>query len=81
MANVTPYGKITSVEQLGAMVRKRRKEIGSLQSDLAGFANVSTKFLSEMERGKQTAEIGKVFQVLEQIGLDVWVVPRGARLK
>jgi hypothetical protein len=36
------------------------------------------RFLSELERGKETAEIGKVLRVLERLGLELVVVPRGS---
>ena len=43
---------------------------------LSGFANVSMRFLSELERGKETAEIGKTVHALQLLGLEVIVVPR-----
>ncbi|HEY3860123.1 MAG TPA: hypothetical protein VGM47_11000 [Gammaproteobacteria bacterium] len=35
------------------------------------------RFIAELERGKDTAELGKALHVIQQLGLDVWVVPRG----
>lgn len=64
--------------ELGQLIRRKRKEVGVLQADAAGLAGVGTRFLSEIERGKETAELGKVLQVLERLGLEVWVLPRGA---
>jgi transcriptional regulator with XRE-family HTH domain len=72
-----PYGKIRSVAQLGQLVRRRRREAGVLQADAAALAGVGVRFLSELERGKESAEVGRVFQVLERLGLEVVVVPRG----
>ena len=34
------------------------------------------RFLSEFERGKETAELGKVLAALAALGLDVFVEPR-----
>ena len=34
------------------------------------------RFLSELERGKETAELGKSLQVLFNLGLEVIVQPR-----
>jgi HTH-type transcriptional regulator / antitoxin HipB len=73
-----PYGKVRSVKELGALVRQRRKDAGVLQADAAAFAGVGARFLSELERGKETAEIGKVLQVLDRLGLELLVVPRGS---
>ena len=74
-----PYGKIQSTKQLGAVVRRRRKDSGVLQADAAALAGVGERFLSELERGKETAEVGKVLQVLERLGLELIVLPRGWR--
>ena len=75
-----PYGKIQGVAQLGALIRKKRKEIRADQAKIAGLSGVGVRFLSELERGKETAELGKALQVLGRLGLEVWVVPRGGRV-
>jgi y4mF family transcriptional regulator len=62
---------------LGDIVRKRRKESGVRQAEAAALSGVGPRFLSELERGKETAELGRALRVLERLGLDVWVVPRG----
>ena len=36
------------------------------------------RFLSELERGKATAEVGKVLSALDQLGLEVIIQPKGA---
>ena len=74
-----PYGKISSSSHLGALVLRRRREAEVLQADAAALAGVGTRFLSELERGKETAEVGKVLQVLGRLGLEVWIIPRGGR--
>ena len=43
---------------------------------LSGFANVSMRFLSELERGKETVEMGKALHALRLLGLEVVIVPR-----
>lgn len=71
------YGKVRTVEELGALIRRRRKEAGFRQADSAALAGVGTRFLSELERGKESVELGKALQVLQRIGLELWVAPRG----
>ena len=51
------------------MIRLKRKEIGIPQEVAAGLTNVGTKFLSQLENGKETAELGKALQVLQRLGL------------
>lgn len=72
-----PYGKIDSTVALGELVRRKRREAGVRQADAAALAGVGTRFLSELERGKPTSEVGKVIQVLSRLGLELWLLPRG----
>ena len=68
---------ITDTEQLGLVIRKRRKEAGMTQAKLASLAGVGTRFLSELERGKATSEIGRTLRILELLGLELHIKPRG----
>ena len=72
------YGRIANSEQLGAVIRLKRKEIGLRQEVAAGMTGVGTKFLSQLENGKETAELGKTLQVLQKMGLELYVFPRSA---
>lgn len=72
-----PYGKIRNVEDIGAAIRAKRAAIGMQQEQLAALAGVGPRFLSEVENGKESAEIGKVLHVLRRLGLEVSITPRG----
>jgi transcriptional regulator with XRE-family HTH domain len=72
------YGRIQSAEDLGQLVRAHRKDKGLTLETVSGLGNLSTRFLSEFERGKETAEIGKVLKALRTLGLEIIVQPRGA---
>lgn len=66
---------------LGAFVRQQRKDRGLTQLDVAELAEVSDRFLRELEHGKPSAEIGKVIDVLAVLGYDLEpVVHRGSAL-
>jgi len=67
---------IRGTSELGALLRAHRKSKGLSQVDAAALAGVGQRFLSELERGKATAEVGLVFKVLERFGLEVVVTPR-----
>ena len=73
------YGAVRSTEELGKLVRAHRKQRQLTLETISGLGNLSTRFLSEFERGKQTAELGKVLQALHTLGLEVIVQPRGGR--
>ena len=71
------YGAVRSAEDLGKLVRTHRKQRKLTLETTSGLGNLSTRFLSEFERGKETAELGKVLQALRTLGLEVVVQPRG----
>ena len=68
--------KIRSGEELGEAIRTRRKELHYTQAFLAEFTGFSVSFISDVERGKATAEIGKTLQLLMILGLDLSVERR-----
>ena len=70
-------GKIETVADLGKIVRNRRKTDRLTQADMAALCEVGTRFLSELENGKPTVQFGKAIKVLNSLGLEVHVVPRG----
>jgi y4mF family transcriptional regulator len=76
-AQATPYGIIDSPQRLGRTIREKRKADGLTQAEAAGLCGVGIRFLSELERGKAGAELGKVLQVLRGLGLVVTIAPRG----
>jgi transcriptional regulator with XRE-family HTH domain len=72
------YGAVRTVEELGRLARAHRKHRHLTLETVSGLGNMSTRFLSEFERGKETAEIGKVLKALRTLGLEVIIQPRGA---
>ncbi|MGE6530879.1 helix-turn-helix domain-containing protein [Pseudomonas sp. NPDC077382] len=62
---------ITSPEQVGALIRASRKAMHIRQDDAAGIIGVSENFLGKVERGGETVQWGKLFQVLQELGLNV----------
>jgi HTH-type transcriptional regulator/antitoxin HipB len=71
-----PYGRVETVEQLGRLARAHRKGKHLTLETVSGLGNLSPRFLSEFERGKETAEIGKVLKALRILGLEITVQPR-----
>jgi HTH-type transcriptional regulator / antitoxin HipB len=71
--------KVSNAKELGALVRQRRKQAGLTLRDAAGMAGVSIRFLSELERGKPTLQLGLAFEVLQLFGLELHVRARGER--
>jgi HTH-type transcriptional regulator/antitoxin HipB len=69
--------KINDALQIGQLVRQRRKAAGMTLSEAAAMSGVGVRFLSELERGKPTLQIGLAIRVLQIFGLDLYVEPRG----
>ncbi len=69
--------RITDSEELGNIIRNRRKELKYTQAFLSEYTGLSISFISDVERGKPTVEIGKVIQLTSILGLDINVDVRG----
>ena len=64
---------ITSASTIGKVVRASRKAQKIRQDDAAGSVGVSENFLGKVERGSESVQWGKLFQVLEGLGIRVMV--------
>ncbi|MBI3902480.1 MAG: helix-turn-helix domain-containing protein [Nitrosomonadales bacterium] len=62
---------VSSIAELGKILRLVRKESGLTQRDAAALCNVSLPFLNGLERGKPTAQVGKVLSVCNRFGIEV----------
>jgi HTH-type transcriptional regulator/antitoxin HipB len=69
------HDRADSLAVLAGEVRRRRLELGLHQDELAGLANVSTRFVHTLEHGKPTVQLEKVLAVLGQLGLDLVLEP------
>lgn len=64
---------LTEPGDIGAFVRAARKAQGLRQDDAAGAIGVSENFMVRVENGAEGIQWGKLFQVLEGLGLRVVV--------
>jgi len=78
-SNTKPFKTIQTTKDLGQIIREIRKSKGLTIQAVSGLANTSPRFLSELERGKETAEIGKVLKVLRTLGLDIVIKDRSSQ--
>ena len=67
---------LRSAKDFGRIIRDERQRQGMTQADLAGLADVGVTFLSQLENGKDSAEIGKAIQVMTMLGIDIDASPR-----
>jgi y4mF family transcriptional regulator len=57
----------------GPAIKDARKMKGWTQKDLADVTATSVKFISNVEQGKSTAQIDKVFDLIRALGLKVYL--------
>ncbi len=62
---------------LGLAIETERKRRKLTQTQLAELSNTSINFVSQVERGKRTAQIGKVVDILQILGLQL-VIEKGS---
>lgn len=60
---------ISKPGELGRIVKKERKAMALTQADLALTSGTGMRFISDLENGKPTCQIGKTLTVLKTLGL------------
>jgi y4mF family transcriptional regulator len=61
---------------LGLLLKHFRGTLDLTQADITGLANTGNRFVIELERGKETVQLNKVFDVLEVLGLEMVIQPK-----
>ena len=67
---------ITDAKTFGECLRMRRKQLGYTQSFLSEFSGFSVSFISDLENGKSSAELGRAIYLANLLGLDCSLTPR-----
>jgi y4mF family transcriptional regulator len=61
--------------QIGALIRDTRKKLGVTQKDLALTSGTGMRFIIDLEKGKETCEIGKALAILNTLGIKITLTP------
>lgn len=69
---------LTSIAELGLMVRDARKAMKMNQAEFAAHAGVGRRFVSELEGGKPSLEFDKVLACTGAAGVDLFAKGRRA---
>lgn len=67
---------IRTAEELGQQIRARRTAQGLTQTELADVSGVTLRFVSELENGKETAQLAGIQRVLAALGLNWYLEQR-----
>ena len=62
-----------NMEEIGRLVRDERRRQGVTQMQLAGVAGTGIRFVSDLENGKGTIQIGKLLRVVQTLGLGMFI--------
>ena len=68
--------KVATVADIGVAIRNKRKADGLTLADAAGLCGVGYRFMSDLENGKETVQVGKVVKVLTALGLEMTIDAR-----
>lgn len=72
LIKILPRGVIL-MKTIGEEVKANRKRMGLTQIELARYANVSPKFVIELENNKKTIQLDKLLDVLNVFDLTLSV--------
>ena len=62
-------------QEIGRMVKETRKILGVTQKDLALTSGTGLRFVIDLERGKETCQLGKVLTILHTLGIRLALTP------
>ncbi|GLS34742.1 hypothetical protein GCM10010869_03300 [Mesorhizobium tianshanense] len=68
--------EIATPENLGLLIRRAREGRNLSQQSFADLAGVGRRFVSELENGKATLELGKVLKVARAAGISIFARSR-----
>ena len=65
--------RLRDISAIGAKIRSIRKAQGVSQETLAGLAGTGQRYISELERGKETVRIREMLKVLDALGAGFYI--------
>ncbi len=65
-----------TAKAFGDLVKRRRKELGMNQGELALVSGTGVRFISDLENGKKTCALGKALDVVANLGIELAFTPR-----
>lgn len=69
--------KVYDVKTIGTLVKQRRKKLHYTQATVSKYTGLSKSFISDVENGKPTIELGKLIFLMNSLGMDLIVEGRG----
>lgn len=66
--------RLKNISSIGAKIRSIRKAQGISQETLAGLAGTGQRYISELERGKETVRIRELLKLLDALGGGLYIL-------
>lgn len=63
--------QLTSIKELGLIIRSSRKKQNLTQEQISTLCGVGIRYIRELEHGKESCHIGKAFFVAQMLGLQI----------
>lgn len=76
MSTTAATTDLSSVKDLGKAIREARVAMKLRQAEAALLCGVGVRFLSDLERGKETARLGPTLKVIDGLGLALMLGPK-----
>ncbi len=68
--------RIKDPDDFGKAVHDRRKALGYTQKNISEITGISASFISDLENGKSTTELGKAMMIAGLLGLNIYLSER-----
>ena len=68
--------KVENCKSIGKFIRQERKRQGLTQKQIAFTCGTGLRIIGEIESGKSTAQIDKVFEILKILRIDIFALPK-----
>ncbi len=69
MHTETPFPAVRSAKEIGALIRELRRLKKITQDELAQRVGTSRLWITQVERGKPSAQIGLILRTLRELGI------------
>ncbi len=70
--------KVGNVKTFGEIIKKQRKKLGYTQKYICEVCGISASYISDLENGKTTIELGKAIYLANLLGIDIEMSERGS---
>ena len=68
--------KVNSAYDFGKAIKEKRKKLGYTQKYICDVSGISASYISDLENGKATIELGKAIRLANLLGIDLDMTER-----